>query len=184
MTSADYSDFVAMFQELASIFRFYGTEEQKAAAMGAYFQTLQSYPLDRVRKGYEQLKVTATKMPVPAQWITAMPRGDNALPEMDWRQQKASDEAERLFYEGAFCHCAECEQANVTHLNLRYVPVQDRDGNVMPMKHPNRSQPVLLGEWLHGQRLRSWYRARAEFYQKLESLKPGIRQVIEPAEVG
>jgi hypothetical protein len=67
----------------------------------------------------------------------------------------------------------------VTHLHLRYVPVQDRDGNVMPMKHPNRSQPVLLGEWIHGARLRGWYRARAEFYQQLEKLKPGIKREIE-----
>jgi hypothetical protein len=53
----------------------------------------------------------------------------------------------------------------------------------MAMKHPNRSQPVLLGEWIHGQRLRNWYAARAEFYQKLASLKPGVRQAIEKVEV-
>jgi hypothetical protein len=183
MTTAEYDAFVQMFQELASMFRFYGTEEQRAAAMGAYFETLRTYPLDRVRRGYEQLKVTATKWPVPAAWIAAMPRGESALPEMDWRQVKASDEAEKLFYEGPLCRCKECEQANVTHLHLRYVPVLNSDGDVMAMKHPNRSQPVLLGEWIHGQRLRNWYAARAEFYQKLASLKPGVRQAIEKVEV-
>jgi hypothetical protein len=181
MTTADYSAFVEMFGELASLFRFYGTDEQRAAALSAYFQTLQSYPLDRVRRGYEQLKVTATKWPVPAQWIAAMPRGDSALAPMDWRQVKASDEAEKLFYEGPLCHCVECERAHVTHLPLRYVPVLNSDGEVIPLQHPNRSQPVLRGEWIHGQRLRSWYRAKAEFYQKLESLKPGVRAAIETA---
>lgn len=183
MTSADLGAFSEMFHELASMFRLYGTEEQKTATLSAYFETLRSYPLERVRRGYEQLKTTATKWPVPAAWIAAMPRGDNALPLMDWRQVKASNDAEQLFYEGSLCHCVECAAAHATHLPLRYVPVLNADGDVIPMKHPARSQPVLLGEWIHGQRLRNWYAARAEFYQKLQSLKPGVRQILETAVV-
>ena len=178
MTGQDIGAFSDMFHELASMFRLYGTDEQKAATLGAYFDTLRSYDLQRVRVGYEQLKTTATKWPVPAAWIAAMPRGDGALPEMDWRQVKDANEAERLFYEGDRCSCGECVAAHVTHLHLRYVPVLDSSGEVVPMKHPARSQPVLLGEWIHGARLRNWYAARAEFYQQLERLKPGVRQVI------
>jgi hypothetical protein len=178
MTNQDLAAFSEMFGELASMFRLYGSEDQKAQTLSAYFETFKPYPLERVRAGYETLKVTATKWPVPAAWIAAMPRGDSALPEMDWRQVKASDEAEKLFYEGPLCRCKECEQANVTHLHLRYVPVLNSDGDVMAMKHPNRSQPVLLGEWIHGARLRNWYTAKAEFYQKLESLKPGVAKAI------
>jgi hypothetical protein len=96
---------------------------------------------------------------------------------------KASDEAERLFYEGPLCRCPECEQANVTHLPLRYVPCLNGDGEVMPMRHPNRSQPVLLGEWIHGARLRNWYAARAAFYAKLESLKPGVKRELDAVTV-
>lgn len=184
MTQGDFSAFAEMFQDLASMFRLYGNDEQRAATMGAYFQTLRSYPLDRVRRGYEQLKTTATKWPVPAHWIAAMPKGDAGLPEMDWRQIKASDEAERLFYEGERCHCRECDEAGATHLNLRYVPCLDANGDVIPMKHPYRSRPVCLGEWTHGYRLKRWYAARAEFYEKLDRLKPGVRREIEkPVEV-
>lgn len=182
MTTADVAAFSDMFGELALMFRFYGSDEQRAAALGAYFQTLQTYPLERVRRGYEQLKVTATKWPVPAQWIAAMPRGDSALPELDWRQVKASDEAERLFYEGPLCRCAACEQAGITHMPVRYVPCLNGDGDVIPMTHPNRSQPVLLGEWIHGPRLRQWYAAKAAFYAQLQALKPGVRQIIETAQ--
>lgn len=184
MTGHDIGTFSDMFNELASMFRLYGTEEQKAATLSAYFDTLRSYDLNRVRRGYEQLKTTATKWPVPAAWIAAMPRGDGALPEMDWQQVKAANEAERLFYEGGLCHCVECEGANVTHLYLRYVPVLDANGDVVPMKHPARSQPVLLGEWIHGMRLRKWYAARAAFYQQLEKLKPGVRAAIDLADTG
>jgi len=151
MTSQDLSAFSEMFRELASMFRLYGTEEQKASTLSAYFQTFQDYPLERVRKGYEQLKTTATKWPVPAQWIAAMPKGVlRERPLMDWRQMKASDEAERLFYEGELCTCSECADANVTHLNLRYVPCLDADGAVIEYWHPNRNKAVLLGEWIHG----------------------------------
>lgn len=179
MTPSDFDAFADMFRELASMFRLYANDEQKAATLSAYFETLRSYPLERVRRGYEQLKTTSTKWPVPAAWIAAMPRGDGALPPMDWRQVKASNDAEQLFYEGPLCHCVECVAANVTHLHLRYVPCLNSDGDVIPMKHPARSQPVLLGEWIHGNRLRNWYAAKAEFYQALERLKPGVKQILE-----
>ena len=172
--------FSEMFRELASMFRLYGNEDQKAATLGAYFETLQTYPLERVRQGYEQLKTTATKWPVPAQWIAAMPKQGGAdLPVMSHAHARESDEAERLFYEGDPCACADCILANATHLPLRFVPCLDADGAVISQRHPRTNKPTLLGEWIHGYRLKRWYAARAEFYTKLETLKPGVKRELE-----
>lgn len=180
MTPQDLAAFAEMFQDLTAMFKFYGTEDQKAAALSAYFQTLQRYPLDRVRVGYETLKETAQKWPVPAQWIAAMPRSEGGdLPLMDWRQVKASDEAERLFYEGPFCRCDVCTEASATHLNLRYVPCLDANGDVIPMRHPHRSRPVMLGRWIHGHELKRWYVARAQFYERLHRLQPKVKAELE-----
>src|SRR5688572_27799250 len=176
MTSGDLSTFSDMFNELASMFRLYGSDEQKAATLSAYFDTLRNYDLNRVRRGYEQLKVTATKWPVPAAWIAAMPRGDGQLVDMTHAQMRESDDAERLFYEGPMCRCRDCVEAHVTHLNLRYVPLLNADDEVIQLRHPLRQKAVVIGEWIHGHRLKRWYVARAEFYTKLETLKPGVRR--------
>lgn len=182
MTGQDLPAFAEMFQDLATIFKFYGTEDQKASALSAYFNTLQKYPLERVRQGYDNLKATAQKWPVPAQWIASMPSGQGAgLPLMSHTAARESDEAERRFYEGDLCACPECVSANVTHMPLRFVPCLDANGDVIPMLHPRTQNRRLLGEWIHGHRLKRWYAARAEFYQKLESLKPGARAVLESA---
>jgi len=173
VTQADFSIFAEWFNDLADMFRLYARDEQKAAMLGSYFQTLEKYPLERVRLGYERLKEISSRWPHCAAWIAAMPRQDGGeLSFMDWRQVKASDEAERLFYEGDLCHCRECVEASVTHLPLRYVPCLNADGELIALRHPNRSHPVYLGGWIHGYWLRNWYAARSEFYQKLEATKP------------
>lgn len=173
MTGQDLPAFAEMFQDLATIFKLYGTEDQKASTLSAYFNTMQKYPLERVRQGYDNLKATAQKWPVPAQWIAAMPSGQGAdLPLMSLTAARESDDAENRFYEGELCACSGCVAANVTHMPLRFVPCLDGNGEVIPMLHPRTQTRKLLGEWIHGHRLKRWYAARAEFYQKLESLKP------------
>lgn len=184
MTSHDLQAFSEMFRELASMFRLYGNEDQKAATLSAYFETLQTYPLERVRQGYEQLKTTATKWPVPAQWIAAMPKAPGAdLLVMSHSQARDSDEAERLFYEGQPCPCADCVVAHVSHMPVRFVPCLDANGETISMRHPRTQKPTLLGEWIHGHRLKRWYGAKAEFYQKLASLNPGVKAIVETEQV-
>lgn len=179
MTPQDLGQFAEWFHDLAATFKLYGTEDQKAATLASYFQTMQRFPLDRVRLGYEKLKETAQKWPVPAMWIGAMPKWEGAdLPIADWRQAKAYDEAEQLFFEGDFCTCRECAEANATHLALRYVPCLDATGEPIKLRHPSKLKPVYAGEWIHGYRLKRWWAARGEFFATMDRLKPGIRQAI------
>lgn len=141
--------------------------------LATYFRALQSYPWPAMQAAHEHLQRTATSWPPVAAWVGAL-RSDVAtgLPVMTGAQARAADDADRAFFEGACCVCSACTEAHVTHLPLRYVPCLDANGDVMPMKHPARSRPVLLGEWIHGYRLKRWYAARAEFYTKLEATKP------------
>lgn len=180
MTQADFPIFAEWFQNLASMFRLYASDDQRASMLGAYFQTLERFPLERVRQGYEHLKETAHRWPAPAVWIQAMPKFEGSdLPLMSHAQARASDDAERLFYEGPFCHCRDCVDAHATHLNLRYMPCLDASGQTIRLLHPRTQQPKYLGEWVHGQRLRTWYRLRAEFYDKLHALKPGVAKELQ-----
>jgi hypothetical protein len=172
-----------MFDDLAVMLRFYGTADQRAAAVSAYFDTLSKFPLDRVRRGYQALKESASKFPAPAQWIAAMPRESvSDLIVMSARHASEYDDAEKKFYEGDFCSCKECTDANATHLNLRYVPCLDASGATMPRQHPTKRTAVLVGEWIHGHRLKRWYSARAEFYRKLEATKPRVKDLLATTE--
>jgi hypothetical protein len=171
MTPQDLLAFGEMFTDLTKIFRFYGTEDQKSASLNSYFDTLQAYSLERVRAGYEQVKVTATKMPVPAQWIAAMPKGSE-LPLMTRSQAAEYDDAERKFFEGELCRCRACVEDDATHLPLRFVPCLDAHGDVITLQHPWRQKPVCLGRWIHGAELKRWWAARGAFYTALAALGP------------
>jgi hypothetical protein len=112
-----------------------------------------------------------------------MPRESVAdLLVMTARQASEYDHAEKLFYEGDFCACRECVDADATHLNLRYVPLLNANGETMPRQHPTKRTAALLGEWIHGHRLKRWYAARAEFYTKLEATKPRVKALLEVSE--
>lgn len=185
MTQADLPAFREMFEGLLfSGLSFTPPKDQREQALATYFQALESYSLPAVRKGYEKLQHGLAKFPAVSQWVQAMPRDGRGgeIPVMSHAQMRESDEAERLFYEGALCRCQLCEQAHVTHLPLRYVPRLDGNGDPVQQMHPRRNKPVIVGEWIHGGRLRTWYAAKAEFYQKLESLKPGVKQILETVE--
>lgn len=171
MTSHDLPRFHELFDVLATTFRLKGDRD---AMQAAYFQALERYPIEAVELGYENLRRTEEYWPAPAKWIAAIPaRGTAAvLPLMTPEQVRASDEAERRFYEGDLCACPDCQRAGVTHVPLRYVPVLDAQGQTIPLQHPRKSQPVLLGEWIHASRLRHWYAAKAQFYERLHAMKP------------
>lgn len=184
MTGHDLPAFRQMFEDLwhSGLSRT-PQRDKLESVLATYFQALETYPIGAVKAAYEHLQRTATNWPPVATWVAAIRSNPaSGLPLMNPRQIRESDEAERLFYEGELCHCRECEDAHATHLPLRYVPCLDADGNVIPMQHPNRRRPVLLGEWIHGHRLKRWYAAKAAFYEKLATLGPKAMPEVRPVE--
>lgn len=183
MTSHDLPAFRELFDNLRfSGLSFTPPKDRTDQALATYFQALEPYPFHAVKQAYDTLQHGLTKWPAVSQWVQALPKhglGMGEMGMMDWRQAKEWTEAERLFYEGDPCGCADCILANVTYLPTRYVPCLDANGDTIPMRHPNKPLPVLRGEWLHGFPLKRWYSARAEFYQKLETLKPGMKRELE-----
>lgn len=191
MTESDRDAFRQMFSDVfySGLPRTPGRDKFEQVC-ATYFEALQPYPISGIQAAYDNLQRTATGWPPVSAWIASIRSNPVAsLPQMDWRNVRESDEAEARFYEGDPCSCRECTQAGATHLPLRFVPCLDANGAVIPMQHPKRIRPVLLGEWIHGHRLKRWYATRAEFYVKLEATKPKaiprpeVIPVDEPAEV-
>ena len=185
MTPQDLPAFRELFENLLfSGLSFTPPKDKREQALATYFQALEAYDFAAVRLAYERLQHGLTKWPAVSQWVQAMPRDGRAggvLLIMNHVQARESDDAEQRFYEGDFCRCRECVEASATHLNLRYVPCLNANGEVLEMLHPRKQRVVVLGEWIHGHRLKRWYAARAEFYEKLESLKPGVKRELEKA---
>lgn len=167
MTDHDLGAFADLFDDLALIgLSFTPTRDKREHAKAVYFEALRAYPFVSVRAAYQHLRETASKWPAIAQWIGAIPRNPTAgLPELVPSQMRELEEAERKGYEGDLCACGDCTAAGASHLPLRYVPVLDPQGQPVRWKHPARMQPVIMGEWLHGRRLKAWYIARAHFYE-------------------
>lgn len=167
MTEQDFTRFVEWFDVLAVTHRLNAKPELRNKMRAEYFDVLRSYPVDAVQSAYETLRRKMKKWPVPADWLEALPPFGSVarLPALTADEQAQHDEAERLGYEAAHvCTCMSCVAANCAQ-PPRYVPLLDRDGQVIERRHPLRvGRPVLLGRWIHGRELRNWYSARAEFY--------------------
>ena len=176
MTESDHATFRLWFDTIASLFyRGPKDTENRSRMAGAYFSALEPYPAADVFRGFEGLRdnwPSGKGMPSPSDWKAALPRqGSNrSLAELTPREvidvQYAEDEA----YQGECCHCADCTEANVTHQPIRYVPRLDASGELMKRRHPRTGLEKLLGEWIHGQRLRNWYDERGKFYEKFHEI--------------
>lgn len=167
------SEFEPSFNALWDMgLRYRPSEDRRQSVLTSFYQVLEKYPLPAVIGGQEQLQATATSWPAPANWIAAMPRRDreSQLPEMDWRQLKAFDAAYEAVYEGEPCGCVECREAEVSHLPIRYVPMVDASGALVQRKHP-RLGTVYVGEFIHGYRLKNWWRLRGEFFSLIGTLE-------------
>lgn len=184
MTDHELSAFRELFEDLF----FSGLartpmQDRKEQVLATYFEALRPYPFAAVKAAHAQIQRAEKNWPTVSVWIAAIRSNPvSSLLLMTPEQQSESDEAERLFYEGPVCRCSECRFTHADHLPLRYVPLLDGNGRVMPIQHPNRQRPVILGEWIHGVRLKRWYAARAEFYLKLES--PETRRESRTRECG
>lgn len=159
------------------------SEEIRARAKAEYFDVLRAYPIEAVQSSYESLRRKMKKWPVPADWLEALPPfgSTGRLPMLTPQELALNAEAERLGYEAAaVCGCPVCREAYCAQ-PPRYVPQLDRDGCVIERRHPDKiGRAVLLGRWIHGQELRRWYSARAEFYAlqaKLEAEDKAVKKL-------
>lgn len=142
-------------------------EEIRNRAKAEYFDVLRPYPIEAVSYAYESLRRKMKKWPVPADWLENLPPFGSAarLPPLTDAETAQNDDAERLGYEAAaVCECAFCVQAGC-FMPPRYVPRLDAQGQVIERRHPKSDgRAVLLGRWIHGYELKSWYAARAQYY--------------------
>lgn len=155
------------FDVLAVTHRLQATEDQRSRMKAEYFDVLRPYPIEAVAGSYESLRRKMKKWPVPADWLENLPPFASVarLPLLTPEEIVEHDEAERLGYEQpSICTCPRCTAADC-HMPPRYVPRVGLDGQPIERRHPTRQgRPALLGEWLHGDRLRRWYSVRADFY--------------------
>lgn len=174
MDANHYQQFGDWFDVLAVTHRLQATEDQRTRMKAEYFDVLRSYPVEAIASSYESLRRKMKKWPVPADWLENLPPfGSTArLPPASPEEVAENDEAERLGYEAqAVCTCALCVAADC-FLPPRYVP-RMYQGEVIERRHPTKQgRPLLLGMWLHGESLKRWYRARAEFYSLKEQIAP------------
>jgi hypothetical protein len=165
--SRHLGQFAEWFNSLAVIHRLACSEDLKAKMLAEYFAVLEPYPIEAIESAYQSLRRKMKKWPVPADWLENLPPyGSTArLPLASPAEVAESDEAERLGYEAAaVCTCSRCVQAEC-FMPPRYVPRLDDQGQLIERRHPSRTgRALLLGRWLHGEELKRWYRARADFY--------------------
>lgn len=191
MVATEFDRFCEWFDVLAVTHRLHCSEDLRGKMKAEYFEVLAPYPVEIIEAAYQTLRRRMKKWPVPADWLEAMPPFGSVarLPLMTSAEQREHDHAEVLGYEAEGpCKCASCEAEGIV-MPSRYVPRQDRDGNFYERRHPlKQGHAVLLGKWIHGKELRSWWSARAQFYENLEHLRPRVaallnRKVPPPSEL-
>lgn len=173
MTNADYDRFCEQFDLLAVTHRLVASEDLRAKMKAEYFDILRPYPLPAIEGAYQTLRRRMKKWPVPADWFEAMPASHALLrlPLATAEELAEVEEAQALGHErDELCQCPVCVRAQTTHLHPRYVPRLDRDGGLIKRRHPTKPEPIVLGRWLHGDELRAWCAARAEFYLAYRAL--------------
>lgn len=167
MNASDFNQFSNWFDILAVTHRLSVNEDLKAKMKAEYFDVLRSYPMDAVETSYQNLRRKMKKWPVPADWLEALPPFGSIerLTPLTADEKAQNDEAETLGYEREeICKCRLCVEADCV-MPPRYVPRVN--GEVIPRRDPVRmGRPVLLGRWLHGKELKSWYAARARYYEQ------------------
>jgi len=140
------------------------------------FHGLKGWTIEDVIHGAEHVIETSRRFPIVAEWnaaIVAVRRQVIPCPT-DARQMTPAEilEHERayaLHYEDEPCCCGECVRANVDHLAIRFVPLDDEVAF-----NPKVGRLVPIGYWLHGEGLGRWYEARQKFFASAENagLKP------------
>lgn len=184
MDAEHFDTFGDWFDVLAVTHRLTASEDLRVRMKAEYFDVLRPYPLEAVASSYESLRRKMKKWPVPADWLENLPPFGSVmrLPLASPEEIAENDEAEKLGYERAHvCTCQACVAADC-FLPPRYVP-RIYDGAMIERRHPTKQgRPLLLGRWIHGEELKRWYRARANFYAQKALLAPTLPIFLEPAD--
>jgi hypothetical protein len=133
-----------------------------------YFRILEHAPLDEVLTAGKACVASCRTFPKPAEWLQALPVPPAAAAHADTRVMATTERedyarAEALRYEDAPCGCLLCQEADVTHRPLRFVP-DEILGVLDKAIDTVRNRVVVTGHWAHGAELGRWYAARDAFY--------------------
>lgn len=178
MMDSELTPFIAVCNDLMRVFPKRMDDHDKNQLHRDYFKALRRFSFGQVEHGAEAWMQRGKFFPKPAEWIDAIPqRKEQAIEYPAMSEQDARDyrHAELLRYEDAPCHCRECVGADVTEKPLRFVPDVSADGGERKVRDGDRV--VVAGHWAHGNELRRWYVARANFYEafvKRFGGRPGI----------
>lgn len=170
MIDADLTEFNQVFEDVRRVFPLRSDELETRQLVTAYFAALRRFPLSRVRDGAESCIAFGKRFPRPVEWRDAIPEpGAGAqLPELTVLEASDYAAAERRGFEGEPCGCLACREAGVEHRFTRFVPDEDRDGQIVKARIGDRV--VTRGHWAHGFELHRWYLARDRFWETCRTL--------------
>jgi hypothetical protein len=186
MDHQDQPTFDRAFRRLVGAFRLRLSAGQLAELSTTYFRVLEGYPLDRALFVGKQLLETYTRMPYPAEWLSACARPDAPAGAPDahqrWMTTSELDEraqADAWKYAAAPCACRDCLDAGVSDQPLRYVPT-DLDATTYETAWDSRRGVVqIAGHWAHGDELARWYAARRACFAHAHRRGIPLRRVLE-----
>jgi hypothetical protein len=193
MTDIDRGKFGEVVTRLARHYNRKYSDAEREGLTRTYFNGLKAWALEDVIRGAERVIETSRRFPLVAEWqeLISAARRDRFVPcPTDARQMTPAEilEHERayaLHYEDEPCSCSECVRANVDHLAIRFVPLDDEVAF-----NPKVGRLVPIGYWLHGEGLGRWYEAKRKFLTSATQagLKPERLLVLvgarEPGEDG
>jgi hypothetical protein len=192
MTEPDFGTFERAFRRVCGAFRLKVKEGEIEELTRTYFRILDTAPLEDVLAAGKTCLATCRKFPKPAEWLAALPAAPVAvradLRVMGTPERLEYARAETLRYEDAPCGCLLCQEADVTHRPLRFVP-DEILGVLDKALDTERNREVITGHWAHGEELARWYVARDHFFASAPRHTPIARALLvlvarEPGEDG
>jgi hypothetical protein len=192
MTEPDFGTFERAFRRVCGAFRLKVKEGEIEELTRTYFRILDTAPLEDVLAAGKTCLATCRKFPKPAEWLAALPAAPVAvradLRVMGTPERLEYARAEALRYEDAPCGCLLCQEADVTHRPLRFVP-DEILGVLDKALDTERNREVITGHWAHGEELARWYVARDHFFASAPRHTPIARALLvlvarEPGEDG
>jgi hypothetical protein len=195
MTEAEFVNFGEVIKRMSVVFRQRLPKLEATELTRTYFKLLEPYLFVDVVRTARTLMQTTHRFPLVAEWLALLnarqepPSGPNVR-VMTVTEVQEYTHAERDKFAGQPCLCSDCIRAGVDDLPLRYAPITFGDGahDLAFNQQAKRTQPA--GEWLHGEALAGWYRARQAFfglrarYPKLQRVFVMLERPREPGEEG
>jgi hypothetical protein len=167
MTEADFGTFDRAFRRVVGAFRLKVKPVEVEELTRTYFRILDTAPLEDVLAAGKTCLATCHKFPKPAEWLAALPAAPVAvhadLRVMGTTEREDYARAETLRYEDTPCGCLLCQEADITHRPLRFVP-DEILGVLDKAIDSERNRIVVTGHWARGDELARWYVARDAFF--------------------